>query len=247
MMQPALFVVDKRCSSCGEVKALAEFRARQSQCKACKALYYREYRKANAERIAARDRQYRKDNAERIAAWKRRWGKDNAERITTRKRKYYEANAERLAARNRQYRENNAEQIATWKRQYRKDNAEREAVRARKYREANTGRIVARQRQWQKANPHKFRAIIARRRARELGAPGTFTAATLAARWAMFGGRCWMCGEPATATDHVIPLSRGGTNWPANLRPACGSCNSAKGAKDWRAFVAVSAFTAAEP
>jgi hypothetical protein len=31
--------------------------------------------------------------------------------------------------------------------------------------------------------------------------------------------------------DHVKPLARGGSNWPANLRPACKSCNSRKGAR----------------
>ena len=55
------------------------------------------------------------------------------------------------------------------------------------------------------------------------------TPAMIAGRWAMWGGRCYICGAPATATDHVIPLARGGTHWPANLRPICTRCNSSKG------------------
>jgi 5-methylcytosine-specific restriction endonuclease McrA len=52
------------------------------------------------------------------------------------------------------------------------------------------------------------------------------------ARIDYYGGRCWMCGSPEADTlDHVIPLARGGTNWPANLRPACRSCNSRKHAR----------------
>ena len=39
---------------------------------------------------------------------------------------------------------------------------------------------------------------------------------------------CWMCGAEATEIDHVKPLSAGGSNWPANLRPACHPCNRAK-------------------
>jgi 5-methylcytosine-specific restriction endonuclease McrA len=31
--------------------------------------------------------------------------------------------------------------------------------------------------------------------------------------------------------EHRIPLSRGGSNWPANLAPACKTCNSSKGTK----------------
>ena len=39
---------------------------------------------------------------------------------------------------------------------------------------------------------------------------------------------CVYCGDPADTTDHVIPMSRGGTNLPANRVPACGRCNSSK-------------------
>jgi 5-methylcytosine-specific restriction endonuclease McrA len=48
------------------------------------------------------------------------------------------------------------------------------------------------------------------------------------ARWDFYGGKCWMCGGLANQVDHVIPLSRGGSNWPANLRPACRSCKGRK-------------------
>lgn len=36
--------------------------------------------------------------------------------------------------------------------------------------------------------------------------------------------------------DHVIPVARGGSNWPANLVPACNSCNSKKHAKSVEEF-----------
>jgi len=42
---------------------------------------------------------------------------------------------------------------------------------------------------------------------------------------------CVLCLKaPATTLDHVIPLHRGGTNDWDNLRPACRSCNSRRGA-----------------
>ena len=68
-----------------------------------------------------------------------------------------------------------------------------------------------------------------RRRQREESAPGTATAVQLAARWAYYGGRCWMCGRPATLFEHVKPLFRGGCNWPSNQRPSCWPCNGLKG------------------
>lgn len=40
---------------------------------------------------------------------------------------------------------------------------------------------------------------------------------------------CAYCGEPATAIDHITPITKGGTSEWENLAPACGSCNSSKG------------------
>lgn len=53
-----------------------------------------------------------------------------------------------------------------------------------------------------------------------------------------YGFQCAYCTvEPATTLDHCIPVSRGGSNWPANIRPACASCNTEKGSlllmKEW--------------
>jgi 5-methylcytosine-specific restriction endonuclease McrA len=80
-------------------------------------------------------------------------------------------------------------------------------------------------------------AATQRRRAHVAAAPGVATPDQIAARVAMWGGTCWMCRmAPGTAIDHVIPLSRGGTNWPANLRPACQPCNSRKHDRDYRLF-----------
>ena len=72
---------------------------------------------------------------------------------------------------------------------------------------------------------------LQRRTAREKAAAGHATDEQLAARWAFYGGKCWMCGTPAAHMDHVKPLARGGSKWPANQRPACWPCNSRKAAR----------------
>jgi len=47
-----------------------------------------------------------------------------------------------------------------------------------------------------------------------------------------YGKVCYICGgTPADTIDHVIPLSRGGSNDLSNLRPACYKCNLEKGDK----------------
>lgn len=46
-------------------------------------------------------------------------------------------------------------------------------------------------------------------------------------------GVCYLCGEPGADTrEHVIPLSKGGTNEPSNIRPAHRACNSGKGNRE---------------
>jgi 5-methylcytosine-specific restriction endonuclease McrA len=48
---------------------------------------------------------------------------------------------------------------------------------------------------------------------------------------------CAYCGREATTTDHVLPVSRGGTADDDNLVACCSTCNSARGARGgaWRA------------
>ena len=47
-----------------------------------------------------------------------------------------------------------------------------------------------------------------------------------------YGFGCAYCGSKTQLTkDHVIPVSRGGTDDITNIVPACRSCNSSKGAK----------------
>lgn len=49
-------------------------------------------------------------------------------------------------------------------------------------------------------------------------------------------GKCADCGSCEDLTvDHVIPLVKGGTNAPINLRVLCRRCNSQKGTTEYRA------------
>lgn len=81
---------------------------------------------------------------------------------------------------------------------------------------------------WRRANTELRRAAHWAREANKRAAEGVATAEQIEARIAYYGGRCWMCGDSATQLDHVKPLAHGGSNWPANLRPACAPCNIRK-------------------
>ena len=88
-------------------------------------------------------------------------------------------------------------------------------------------------RAWMKANPERQCALNRLRRARKLGAIGAITSDQWVSIKASYAWRCAYCGKkPASLTqDHVIPLSRGGSHIPANIVPACRSCNARKGAR----------------
>ena len=73
-----------------------------------------------------------------------------------------------------------------------------------------------------------------RRRARLAGVThdgSSVTPSDYKAKWEMWGGMCWICGDTAEHMDHVKPISKGGANILANLRPACRTCNSMKSAR----------------
>lgn len=98
-----------------------------------------------------------------------------------------------------------------------------------------------RQKKWREDNLERSRELSRRsamhHSAQKRGAQGHATTDQIAARWAYYGHRCWMCGEPATQTDHVMPLNRGGSDWPANQRPSCATCNRAKSDRDHWLFI----------
>ena len=142
---------------------------------------------------------WRKENPERKRQLAREYGARNRDRINTRSRAGYAKNREQLRERASAWRSENREKDRTHKRRWGRDNPEA-----------------------RRANWHRYRS-------RSKSAPGSFTVEQMRARFAFFGDRCAYCGSTEKLTiDHVIPLSRGGTNWPSNLRPACRSCNSAK-------------------
>lgn len=73
------------------------------------------------------------------------------------------------------------------------------------------------------------------RRCLELSAKGSYTTKQWYELKESFKFMCLSCKktEPQIklTVDHIVPLSRGGTNFIENLQPLCKSCNSSKGCK----------------
>lgn len=87
-------------------------------------------------------------------------------------------------------------------------------------------------RAWMQAHPEYHAIRNGRRRARLRSATvHDISHEQLSSRFIGAGGRCWICKGAPDTWDHVKPLAKGGPHMLANLRPACRSCNSSKGAK----------------
>lgn len=77
--------------------------------------------------------------------------------------------------------------------------------------------------------PDKRHTLTHKRRAESYGvAHEEYSRTAILRRW---GWRCCYCDARASHLDHVVPLSRGGTDVESNIVPACASCNLSKGAK----------------
>ena len=90
-------------------------------------------------------------------------------------------------------------------------------------------RIVEYTRKWRKENPEKRRLQKNRRWALEHNAVGNFTLDDWNKIKENFGNKCAICRESKFLTiDHIIPLSRKGSNFKENIQPLCRNCNSRK-------------------
>ncbi len=97
---------------------------------------------------------------------------------------------------------------------------------------------------WQKRNPEKYkeirRAATLNRVARKALAPGKYSVKDIRKLYDGQNGKCPICEKSLLEgyhVDHVIPLSKGGDNWPSNLQLLCPACNMAKGAQTMEQFL----------
>ncbi len=152
-------------------------------------------------------------NKEKNAAYRA----SRREELREKKREWYLANREAVLARVKARAAGKREEIL--------------AYQAARY-EAKAEEIKRKVAAYRKANPEKKSHLENRRRARRAGNGGSHTVAEWREKVAEFGSRCAYCREEKPLTrDHVVPISRGGTDDIENIVPACRSCNSRKNAR----------------
>ena len=171
--------------------------------------YHKQYAIDNKECIDAYREQYYNDNKERIDAYREQYYNDNKEQIIVNRKQYYIDNKERFDAYNKQYRIDNKEYNAAYIKQYNKTS---EAHKLRCWLNAAVKRQGGKKTTWFKhvgCTKEEFIEHI-----KEQFVEGM--------TWDNRGRSTWHL-------DHIIPLSKGGTNHYTNIQPLWAKDNLAKG------------------
>ena len=143
-----------------------------------------------------------------------------------RNKAYYSANAPKLKEARHEYYLNNRDAILAHAKIYHAAKERTEETRKRQ---------TAVVRGWRASNPDRNRAIVHKSRDKM---HGSFTTEELEqVKHEQFVGghiRCFYCGSDVDTNyqiEHVVPVSRGGSNTIDNIVLACPPCNQSKGSK----------------
>lgn len=140
-----------------------------------------------------------------------------------------------IAEKSKIYRSKNKDKIYIQIRDWQKKNPEKCKARTKRFKDKNPEKVAEAQRKYDLMHIDKVR--IKRKKAstkwrqKFLDAEGYFTHDDIIALLISQDGRCSYCGitlYDLYTIDHIMPLSRGGSNWPDNLALACDHCNKSK-------------------
>lgn len=205
---------------------IAERRVANGCCDLCYRDIERRCREQNREAYRAKwkraSAKARAIDPSRVEKNNRKWQRNNPEKVAARKKRYRTSNASKVRLSEKRYRDANPEKIQKKNKSYKTQHAERLAPIARE-----------RTKQWAKDNPEAVRRNINARRAREYNALGSHTVDQLHALLHSQDYLCIGCyadlrEKSARSLDHIVALSRGGSQWIENIQYLCKPCNSRK-------------------
>jgi 5-methylcytosine-specific restriction endonuclease McrA len=134
----------------------------------------------------------------------------------------------------RKYQEEHKEEISEYRKRWAEENEDSVSASKCKHYELHRDEIIARSKKWAENNPEKVRQAKAnnsrKRRAAKHASPGSFTVEEFKELCESYGNKCLAYGntEAVLEADHVVPLTRGGSDNISNIQPLCGSCNRKK-------------------
>lgn len=121
-------------------------------------------------------------------------------------------------------------------REYYKKNKKKVLRNVRKWASENRDKVNEASRKYWRKNKDRHKLHIIIRRARLAEADGSFTKEEWQQLKEKYAHKCAICGEKEPfrqyrkklTIDHIMPISKGGSNDITNIQPACFNCNSIK-------------------
>lgn len=203
---------------------LSEHRVSDKQCIECRLHKQRVSRERNPEKWREYCRQHYARHTEERKAFSRSYKARHRDETKAYFKAWYAANRNEQIARNKQWKAENKTQVAASRLEYRRKNREK---------------FNALLRAWIKANPIARRAYYNNRRT-QLHAGGRHTPEDLKHILQLQKTRCALCKcalQRKKHLDHIIALSKGGSNERTNLQFLCVECNLRKNNKDQMEFM----------
>jgi 5-methylcytosine-specific restriction endonuclease McrA len=140
-------------------------------------------------------------------------------------------NVEVARSASRRWNAENREQMREACRAYHANNLERERARCRSYHANNRQKRREDGLTWRRANPDVCLSHGRNRRARKRAAEGTHIPADIDRIRKAQKDRCAYCRTNLRGkghVDHIVALTKRGSNWPRNIQILCQPCNNSK-------------------
>lgn len=209
-------MMEKKCPKCGIIKDIGEFYACKSRrdgftswCKECSDESHKRYVESHREHLREYDREQYYAKHEQHLQNRRESNERNKESIKIARKKYYDENREEILRKDKEYYENNRDYALKTMHEYYVSHSDE----------------------------IKEKAIMRKRTIRGTS-DGTVTKDALEKMFEEQNHKCGYCGQEITKQsnkpntrhlDHIIPISRGGTNILSNVHWVCPVCNKSKG------------------
>ncbi len=179
----------------------------------------KEYYEKNKKEVKQKRKEYKEKNEELVREQRKAQGKRYRAKHQKEIKEYADKNRKELLIYAQNYRDSHEETKLDAK------------IRSAKSYQNNKQQILINQKEYRKTHKEKNQQWHHNYMARKKN-NGSFIALDFSKLKKLLGNHCLGCWatDKKLTVDHIIPLSKGGTNFIYNIQPLCKSCNSKKSA-----------------